>query len=377
MSKAPIIVDTTLRDGEQAPGVSFTLNQKLEILAALYAAGIQEVEGGVPAMGPTEQAVFQRLLDVADGQPLIAWNRMKLSDIEASVACGARYIHLSLPVSDLMLADKMGKDRDWALRETARLIAWCKDRGTTVYFGAEDASRADPHFLLEVVAMAKASGAERVRLADTLGCMTPVSVSQIVSNLSRQVDLPIEFHAHNDFGLATANALAAIDAGASAISCTVGGLGERAGNTALEEIVAILQFIKEIHSGVYAAALPDLCQLVAKYSGRPIPVQHPISGALVFTHESGIHVDGLLKSPQLYSYLEPHAFGRRHHIIPGKHSGRSALIYCAAALGYQLNQSRTDVVRSAITAVWEQGQPADPWLAFHQILDSLEIPHAS
>jgi homocitrate synthase NifV len=377
MNNSPIIVDTTLRDGEQAPGVSFSGAQKSELLTALFASGIPEVEGGIPAMGSDEQEIFRSLLEIADGQPLIAWNRMKLSDLEASIACGARHLHLSLPVSDLMISQKLLRDRQWALRETAGLIAWCRDRGATVYFGAEDASRADPSFLVEVIGVAQEAGAVRVRVADTLGCLTPSRTSRLIGELARQVEVPLEFHGHNDFGLATANALAALEAGARAISGTIGGLGERAGNTALEELIAILQVVEGLDSRIYPAALPGLCQMVATFTGRPVPPQKPIAGALVFTHESGIHVDGLLKSPQLYTFLDPKVLGRKHHILPGKHSGRSALVHCAQILGYQLEYARTGLVLSAINTVWKQGQPSDPWRAFHQILAALEIPHAT
>jgi homocitrate synthase NifV len=377
MDRAPIIVDTTLRDGEQAPGVSFTRAQKLTLVEALVSAGVPEIEAGIPAMGTGERDCFRELAERAGSRPAIAWNRMKLADIEASIGAGARVVHLSIPVSDLMLGEKLLRDRPWALRETAALTAFCRDQGLRVYIGAEDASRADPAFLAELAATAREAGAERLRVADTVGCQTPAMVGRMIGDLVRQLDIDIEYHGHNDFGLATANALAALEAGAKAVSCTIGGLGERAGNTVLEEMVGVLQVIYKVDTGIYPAALPGLAQLVADFTGRPVPVQAPVTGALVFTHESGIHVDGLLKSPGLYAYLDPAVVGRRHNIIPGKHSGRAALVHCAELLGHRLPLSHCAAVRSAINKVWENGQPADPWRALHNILIALEIPHVS
>lgn len=376
MDKRVTLVDTTLRDGEQAPGVSFTREQKLRILQALFAAGVCEVEAGIPAMGKYEQDTFRMLLDHADGHPLIAWNRMRLSDLKASHACQAQFVHICVPSSEVMLRDKLGTDPARALKDVFHLVGWCRDKGMRVFVGAEDASRADPDFLMELAVTAGLAGAERLRIADTMGCLDPVSTTKLVETLARDIRLPIEFHAHNDFGLATANTLAAIEAGARYASVTVGGLGERAGNASLEETVAALHVLKERFTGVHTEALPGLAKLVSECTRRPIPDCRPVVGAQVFTHESGIHVDGLLKSPHLYSFLDPALFGRKHTVVPGKHSGKAALVHCASRLGFDLDPSRVDEVRTRLSSLWEEGQPVDPWQAYHAILNQLEIPHA-
>lgn len=376
MDKRITVVDTTLRDGEQSPGICFSREQKLRIMHALFDAGVPEVEAGIPAMGLREQETFRLMAAQADGRPLIAWNRLLLADLKASLACGAKHVHLCVPASDIMICHKIRKDLNWAIRETAHLVGWCRDHGMTVYLGAEDASRADPDFLVELAVTAGLAGAERIRVADTLGCLTPAATGRLISRLAREIRIPIEFHGHNDFGLATANALAAVEAGARCVSVTVGGLGERAGNTPLEEMVAVLHVLKELFTGIRTDALPDLSQLVAECTRRAIPETRPVTGSMVFTHESGIHVDGLLKAPHLYSFLDPALFGRRHSVLPGKHSGKAALVHCASRLGFQLDPDKAPEVRTRLATLWEEGQPVDPWRALHNILEKMEVPHA-
>lgn len=363
------LIDTTLRDGEQTPGLSFSTEQKLLLATSLEAAGIDEIEGGSPMMSSAEEASFSCLNDAVGSIPVVAWSRMQRTDIEACHRAGARYIHLSLPSSDLMLAEKLGHDRQWALRQTAQLVALCRDLGMEVSLGAEDASRSDRSFLVDLFNFAAEQGARRVRYADTLGCLTPTMTKTIISHLVEQISLPLEFHGHNDFGLATANSLCALEAGASALSATLCGLGERAGNASLEELAASLSFLYGRESTLDLGSMVRLCQMAAEFSGRAIPAQKPVVGDLVFTHESGIHVDGLLKNPELYSFLDPAILGRTNQIVPGKHSGRRALAHCARVLGYQPDQTGLEKIRNELSLAQGPKAPAEAWAFFHTLLE--------
>jgi len=364
-----ILVDTTLRDGEQAPGVSFTLEQKLTLASQLAVAGIHEIEAGIPAMGVREQRAFRAIVEAGLDRPVIAWCRLRRDDVDTSMQAGARYVHLSVPSSQQMLAGKLGKDQSWALRETAALVSYCREKGLQVSIGAEDASRAEAGFLVDLFACCEGEGARRVRFADTLGCLTPSSTREILEYILGRIAIPLEFHAHNDFGLATANSFSALEAGASALSVTLCGLGERAGNAALEEVVPGLALLYGKDCGFNMGTLVDLCDLAAEYAGRIISPHKPVIGSLAFTHESGIHVDGILKDPNLYTFLDPALFGRRSHIVPGKHSGRRALQHCARVLGYELDEAELDPLREEVLSVWEAGSPQDPWTTFKHVLE--------
>lgn len=338
LERQVIIDDTTLRDGEQTAGVVFSREEKIAIARMLDAIGVQEIECGIPAMGPEEQASVRALVDLGLNARLITWNRAVVSDIQASIDAGVTAVDISLSVSDMHIRHKLGKDRAWVKEQLKVALGFCKEHDLYVSVGGEDASRADLDFVADLMAVVHAMDGDRFRFCDTLGILDPFATYAKVCFLREQVPgLDLEVHTHNDLGMATANAIAGVRAGARFVNTTVNGLGERAGNAALEEVVMALKHACGIDSGIDTRRFVELSQLVGKASCRPVPEWKAVVGERVFAHESGLHADGVLKHPGNYEGFDPAEVGLARQIVVGKHSGTHGLRHRLADLSVSLS----------------------------------------
>jgi homocitrate synthase NifV len=348
------LIDTTLRDGEQAPGVVFSFDEKMEIARRLDELGIPELEIGTPAISKAEQHDIRCLINQGFSFKSTCWARAAKADLEAALNCGASRINLSFPVSDVQL-NAIGKSKNWVMDSIPEIMKTATGWFDFVAVGAQDASRADIHFLKEYIAAVKYFGAKRIRIADTVGIMNPFSVKNLFEYLSKTFpETDFEFHGHNDLGMATANHSVALTSGASSVSLTVNGLGERAGNAPLEEVIFALKYSYGIDLDFDGKLLTELSSFVEKISGRKLPVSKPVTGNMAFSHESGIHCRSLKENPLAYQPFNPNEIGKETVFVIGKHSGSGALSDFLAKRNIFLTKTETNDLVAKIKSLSTQ-----------------------
>ena len=345
------IVDTTLRDGEQTAGVVFSNPEKIRIAKMLDDVGVDQIEAGIPVMGGHEREAITEICKLGLRASIMGWNRAVIKDIEASLECGVAAVAISISTSDIHIEHKLRSTRSKVLADMVRAVEFAKQQGVYISANAEDASRTDPDFLFEFTQAAKEAGADRVRFCDTVGILDPFTTFELVKKLIDTAGIDVEMHTHNDFGMATANALAGVKAGAGWVGVTVIGLGERAGNAALEEVVMALKCLQGVDLNFKTAKFRELAEYVSRAASRELPAWKAIVGSNVFTHESGIHVDGTLKNSKTYEAFCPEEVGLTRQIVIGKHSGSHSIKAKFEEYGHHLTDQEAEDVLAEVKKV--------------------------
>ncbi len=351
------IYDTTLRDGEQTPGVCFTKEQKLNIARKLDELGIKQIEAGFPIVSEREAEIVKAIANEGLNADILALCRTLKKDIDKAIDCDVDGIITFIATSPLHLKYKFnGKSLDDILKMGVEAVEYAKEHGLFVAFSAEDATRTPIEDLIKVHRAAEESGADRVHIADTAGCATPQSMEFICKKLKENLKKAhIGVHCHNDFGFAVINSIYGLIGGAKAVSTTVNGIGERAGNAALEEIVMALTVLYDVDLGLNLEVLPELCKMVEEYSGIKLPKNKPIVGELVFSHESGIHVDAVIENPLTYEPFLPEKIGIKRNIVLGKHSGCRAVAYKLKLMGIEYDKDMLCEIVKKVKEKREEG----------------------
>lgn len=320
------VCDTTLRDGEQTAGIVFANIEKYRIAQMLDDAGVPQIECGIPAMGGDEKVAVKHMARMGLNASILAWNRATVADVTTSLDCDVDAVALSMSASDIHIEHKLRKSREWVLQQVTESVEVAKDHGLYISCNAEDASRADLMFLVQFAKAAKDAGADRLRYCDTIGREDPFTIRERIETIRKMVGIDVEMHTHNDFGMANANAIAGVLGGARFVSTTVMGIGERAGNSALEEVVMTCHHLLNKETGIDPLKLKPLAEFVSKAADRPIYVSKPFLGSNCFAHEAGIHADGIIKDAKNYEPYDPEEVGLERSIVIGKHSGTKTLI---------------------------------------------------
>jgi len=332
------IDDTTLRDGEQTAGVVFANDEKIYIAKMLDRIGVYQIEAGIPTMGGDEKDAIKAITALNLNCSILGWNRAVVSDIDDSIECGVDAVAISISSSDIHIEHKLRKSREWVLESVRTSVDHAKKYNLYVSVNAEDASRSDMEFLLQFARTAKDTGADRMRYCDTLGILDPFETFMRVKTIKDIVGIDIEMHTHNDFGMAIANAIAGVKAGATYVNTTINGLGERAGNASFEEFVMALKYLENVNMDIDTKLFRDLAEYVAIASGRFLPTWKPIVGANLFVYESEIRAATTLKDPKTFELFGPEDVGLERKIIIGKSSGVNTLTHKLKELGYKIGE---------------------------------------
>ncbi|MDY6817678.1 MAG: (R)-citramalate synthase [Halobacteriales archaeon] len=344
-------LDTTLRDGEQAPGIALTPDEKISIARRLDESGVSVIEAGSACTGPGERESIRQVVDLDLDARVVSFARGVKQDVDHALECGVDGIELVVPASDRHVEEKVGMTRTSTVETTRELVEYATEHGLWVEVIGEDGSRADLDFLEELMQAAFDAGADRVCYADTVGHATPEHTYEAVSRLAELG--PTSTHTHDDLGLAMTNTLASIAGGADLVHATVNGIGERAGNVALEEVAIALWHGYDIET-VDLEELYPLAELVSDATGVPLAPNKAVIGENAFTHESGIHTDGTLKDDAMYEPYPPEAVGRERRLVLGKHAGRAGVRAALAEHGVELDDDELTAVVERVKELAER-----------------------
>lgn len=353
-----IVCDCTAREGEQAAAVDFGVDLKVELFRLLDAIGVPQAQAGYPAKSAADGETIRRVrrlgLSIKIEAIAQVFDTNWRDEVDAAIACGPDIVDIQLPCSDQRLRLLHKTTREEMLRRAVEAIRYARHRAPIVRFAPTDTTRADLDYIKTLYRAALEAGADRISLADTAGAMFPAAMRWLVGEVTREFRVPLQVHCHNDFGLSLANTLAAAEAGATILDATVNGLGERAGNTSLDELVVTLEAFYGVRTGIKTEALYGLAHQVALWTGIPVPGHKPLVGENAFAHKLEGHVRGVLASPPLYEPLTPESVGNRRRIPIGKYSGTHAVRYRLRQAGREITEDQARKVLSALAKVWDE-----------------------
>jgi D-citramalate synthase len=351
-----LILDTTLRDGEQTPGIALSPEQKQEVAQALDSLGVDIIEAGSAITSEGERKALKLISGLGLKAEICSFARGLREDIDAARRCDVDSVHLVIPSSDIHIRRRLGKTRKQIKRMALEAVEYALDCGLVVEFSAEDASRANLAFLKELVEGAVELGVHRVCLCDTVGILTPKRARNFYSEFAELLKIPVAAHCHNDFGMATANTLAAVEGGASEVHVTVNGLGERGGNAALEEVGTALKHLYNCRTGLKLKKLRSVSKLVERITGFPIPPTKPLVGENAFAHEAGIHTHGVLRYPATYEPIAPEEVGQQRRLVFGKHVGSYAIASELKRMGFKPTRKHIREIFEQVKRLGDQGK---------------------
>jgi isopropylmalate/citramalate/homocitrate synthase-like protein len=355
-SSAIRIFDTTLRDGEQTPGVSLTTEEKVTIARQLDKLGVDAVEAGFPVASRGEHEAVAAIAKAGLSCEVVGLARANKTDIDSALDANVDCVHIFIATSDLHLKHKLKLSREQVIERITESISYAKSHGAAVEFSAEDATRTEIEYLKVAYGAAESAGASRINIPDTVGVASPHTIADITRQLVAAVQVPVSIHCHNDFGLAVANSLAAIEAGAVQAHVTVNGLGERAGNTSLEELVMVLSRLYDRKIRIKTELLYETSKLVTTLTGIRLQPHKAIVGDNAFGHESGIHTHGITEAPLTYEPFDPALVGRRRWFQAGKHAGAHGISAQLAEAGYYPEENQLGEIVSRVKALGDKGK---------------------
>lgn len=353
------IFDTTLRDGEQTPGIALSIEDKVMIAEALGGMGVDVIEAGFPITSAGEREAVKKIASQGLDSHVCGLARSNKKDIDQAIDCGVDYVHTFIATSDLHLKYKLKMSREEVLDKATEAVEYAKSHGVVVEFSCEDATRTDLGFLKEVHKAVQEAGADKINVPDTVGVISPPAMEYLIGELKKVTNVPISVHCHDDFGLAVSNSLAAARSGAEQVHVCVNGLGERSGNAALEEVALGLMSFFNIHTNLKLKKIGPVSKLVSRISGFPIPDNKAIVGSNAFAHESGIHVHGVLGDPSTYEAFGPELVGMQRAIVMGKHTGAHSVKKKLKEYGIEMSEEHLNVVVDKIKKLAESGKDVD------------------
>lgn len=331
------VFDTTLRDGEQTPGVSLRKEEKVEVARALAELGVAVIEAGYPAVSRGEHEAVREISRLGLGPKVCALARCDRRDIDRAVDAGVDWVHVFIATSEIHMRHKLRMTPEQVYEAAVESVEYAKSRGVEVHFSCEDATRSERSFLLRVYKGAAEAGADSLDVPDTVGVAIPLVMRELARQVREATGLPVAVHCHDDMGLATANTIAGVEGGAEIVHVTVNGIGERAGNASLEEVVVALKVLYGVDSGIDLSKLAAVSRLVSSLTGMVVQRNKAVVGDHAFSHESGIHVHGVINNPLTYEPIAPELVGKRRRIVVGKHSGTHAVVEVLRQHGFELD----------------------------------------